>query len=126
MKPSQGQKTFIVLILIALFFALAIMATYISYTITRADKQAFFSRDIASASDSCESDIKDHFGENLISARYDEISSAYKPQQKRYLIYFRVTARYEEDNVPSIEEWLAKCIVWETLGYVSDFEVYQL
>lgn len=126
MKPTKGQKTFIVLILIALFFALAIIATYISYTVTRAEKVAFFSRDIGSASDSCEDNIKDHFGENLVSAIYDEMSSAYKPQQRRYLIYFRVTAQYTEENIPTIEEWLAKCVVWETLGYVSDFEIYQL
>ena len=125
-KKQKRRQTFLLIVLSVSLIVVAIISTFAGYKLLRPQKVAFFSRDIDSAADSCEESISSYFGERMVSKRYDELSSRYNAQRRLYLIYYRVYSKEVEDDVPEVIEYLAKCTVWETLGYVSDFEVYKI
>lgn len=87
------------------------------------EPQAFFARDINDASYDCEQKIIDQFDEQLVSKYFDDLSSRYLPEKRQYLIYYRVSTRTLENNIPVNNELMVKCTVWERLGYVSDFHI---
>lgn len=84
---------------------------------------AFFARSINDASYDCEAKIDKKFDGRLINKHYDAISSRYEADRHQYIIYYRISIRETEDEVPAIKDYLAKCIVWEKLGYVSEFQI---
>ena len=87
--------------------------------------QAFFARSINDASYDCEDKIKSRFGADLVSSQFDQYSSRYVADDHQYLIYYRVTTREELDNgALTTRDSTVKCTVWERLGYVSDFQVF--
>lgn len=88
-------------------------------------KKRFYARSIGEAADSCEEEIDGHFSKHLISKHYDQISSRYDASRKQYIIFYRISHRKVVDGIPSIEDSMAKCAVWESLGYVSDFSVFK-
>lgn len=83
-------------------------------------------RDIGMASDSCEERISDEFEDTLINQHYDDISSRYEPAKRQYIVYYRVTSSTIVDELPTVKTQLAKCVIWERLGYVSSFEVIDI
>lgn len=83
-------------------------------------------RDIGMASDVCEERIVKDYKKTLINKSYDDISSRYEPSNNQYIVYYRITLRTVTDDTSAITTHLAKCIVWEKLGYVSSFEVIDI
>ena len=85
----------------------------------------FFVRSINDASYNCEDKIKDRFGSSLLSSNFDQYSSRYDADDGQYIIYYRVsTQSFDKHNRPTINNHMAKCTVWETLGFVSSFQVF--
>ena len=87
------------------------------------EQVAFFARDINDASYDCEDKIASKFGRRLINKYYDDLSSRYQANDKQYLIYYRVSVK-DDEQLPTTSDYMVKCVVWEKLGYVSDFEVF--
>ena len=88
-------------------------------------KKSFFARSIGEAADSCEKEIIDHFDDRLVTKYYDQISSRYEAERKQYIVYYRVSHAELINDMPTIEYSMAKCVVWESLGYVSEFRVFK-
>ena len=88
-------------------------------------KKAFFARSIGEAADSCEEKINSEYGKTLISKYYDQISSRYEPDFKQYIIYYRISHSTTVDNLPTVQNMMVKCVVWQSLGYVSDFRAFK-
>lgn len=124
MKNSGNTKKTLVtgtIVLIAVVGAM--MALYFSYGINKGP-DIFFARSINDAAYDCENKIANRFEDDLISKTYDQISSRYEPDRHQYIIYYNISVRSIEDDVTIINDYLSKCIVWEKLGYVSDFQVF--
>ena len=120
MKKSNSKTTKIIatIIIMALCTTLAITIALFG---PKEVKQAFFVRSIGEAADSCEQEVVNNYGERLISKHYDEISSRYEPNYKQYTVFYRISFTTMENNLPTVQSAMVKCIVWERLGYVSDF-----
>ena len=86
---------------------------------------AFFVRDLNDASYDCEAKIVSKYDDELVSKYYDNLSSRYEDDKHQYLVYYRISVKEVEDGIPQVKDYMAKCIVWEKLGYVSDFRVYE-
>lgn len=89
------------------------------------ESATFFARSMNDASYDCEDKIRDRFSSSLISANFDQYSSRYDADDGEYIIYYQVTAQQiDKHDIPTIQNYMAKCTVWETLGYVSSFQVF--
>lgn len=120
--PLQRRIAVITLVLLVII-TLAII--YISYRQEMAPT-AFFARSINDASYDCEAKIQSRFKDRLINRYFDPYSSRYEADDHQYLIYYRVTIQdLDDDGRPQVRELMAKCTVWEKLGYVSDFQVFK-
>lgn len=84
---------------------------------------AFYARDINDASYDCEDKINRYYEEDLVSKVYDDYSSRYEADKRQYIIFYRVSVNTEMDGYPTVVDYMIKCVVWERLGYVSDFQV---
>ncbi len=62
----------------------------------------------------------------MVNKRFDEISSRYDKQQKKYLVFYRIDTKTILHGAPQLKDLMVKCVIWETLGYTSDFEVFEL
>lgn len=121
-SQSPGKRTAALVLLV--IFAITLILIYAGYRL-EIKPQAYFARSINDASYDCEDKIHSHFDENLINAYYDQYSSRYEADDHQYLIYYRVTAQeFDDDDRPGIRSFMVKCVVWEKLGYVSDFQVF--
>jgi|GEM_PF-3716490 len=109
-------------VLAILFIVIASSALILS---TRDDyrKVAFFARSINDASYDCEDKIISKYGDRLISKSFDNLSSRYQQDQRQYLIFYRISITETDTKYPAIDDHLVKCVVWERLGYVSDFRI---
>ncbi|WP_101759552.1 hypothetical protein [Oceanicoccus sp. KOV_DT_Chl] len=87
--------------------------------------KTFYVRDINDATYDCEDKIVNKYGDKLVSKHYDNLSSRFEEQKNQYLIYYRISIKEKENGLPMINDYMAKCVVWEKLGYVSDFRVYE-
>ena len=112
-------------VILVAVMGLTLLAVYLTYG-ERNMKQSFFARDINDATYDCEDKIDAKFKKRLVSKYYDEISSRYEANKNQYVIYYRVSARDIEGEYPMVTDYMAKCIVWEKLGYVSDFQVFDI
>lgn len=119
---GSGKVKATLLVLLALGCSISILVYFSVRVIDRPD--AFFARSINDAAYDCEDKIKDRFEEQLLSKHYDQYSSRYDADDHQYLIYYRVSVREEDENVPITTDYMAKCVVWERFGYVSEFRVY--
>ena len=120
-KNNKGKTP-----IIATFLLIALCITLVITVIMfgpKEVKQAFFVRSIGEAADSCEQAVTDNYSGRLISKHFDEISSRYEPNYKQYIVFYRISYTAMEDALPTVKSAIAKCIVWERLGYVSDFSV---
>ena len=107
--------------------ALVMITSAVVYFTYGNNKQptAFFARSINDASYDCEDKISARFDDRLISKYYDQFSSRYEADQHQYVIYYRVSIKEQDrDNITTVKDYMAKCIVWEKLGFVSDFMVF--
>ncbi len=122
-KPNKKSKVLTVSAL-----AIVIIATIVAVYVHQKSKTqtAFFARSINDASYDCEDKIDSRFDEDLVSKYYDEISSRYEANKHQYVIYYRISVRLTENDLPVIKDYMAKCNVWEKLGYVSDFQVLDI
>ncbi|MEE8059618.1 MAG: hypothetical protein V3T17_17570 [Pseudomonadales bacterium] len=126
MKKKQQPsniKSLITSGLIIAFFVGAVGTLYFNFGMP-GKQTAFFARSINDASYDCENKIDQKFDEDLVNKYYDGNSSRYDSKQRQYIIYYRVSARYIENDIPMIKDYMAKCIVWERIGYVSDFQIF--
>lgn len=122
---TKNKSTTVLLSIAAIVGAIAIIsAMFISSASSQ--KTAFFARSINDASYDCEDKINSYFDDELISKYYDDISSRYEANDHQYIIYYRVSAREMENDFPVIYDYMAKCVVWEKLGYVSSFRAYRI
>lgn len=120
---TQGS-TFSTIIVLLLILSVCIGVT-ITFFGPKDIKKSFFARSIGDAADSCEEEINDHFGSKLVSKNYDQMSSRYEAARKQYIVYYRISHAEQVDGIPTIEYSMAKCAVWESLGYVSEFRVFK-
>jgi hypothetical protein len=102
---------------------LVLVAIAIYFNNAKTAPTAFFARSINDASYDCEKKINDKFGNKLLSKNYDGLSSRYNSQKHQYLIFYKISVQETVDKYPTIKEYLAKCMVWEKIGYVSDFTI---
>jgi hypothetical protein len=121
-KPQLSKLILMISALVIISIVVTMVSLYLNYRGNQGPA-AFFARDINDASYDCEDKINGRFKEQLVSKYYDEISSRYDAKTHQYVIYYRVSAREVENGLPSIKDFMAKCIVWEKLGYVSDFQI---
>lgn len=108
---------------------LAILTVSVSVTVSlfgpKEIKKNFFSRSLGDAANSCEEEIHSHFKKRIINISYDNMSSRYVPEFKQYIVYYRVNHTETVDDLPTVTETMVKCIVWESLGYVSNFDTFK-
>lgn len=125
-KPRTSTKggSTIIAVVIILILSLAIAVTIVLFG-PKEIKKTFTARSIGDAANSCEEKVVDYFGDRLVSKYYDEISSRHEVSRKHYTVYYRVSHKEMVDDIPTIEDSMAKCIVWESLGYVSEFRVFK-
>lgn len=124
MTTHNKRKTSTLIILVIALLLMALFMTVVFFGFGANKQQtAFFARSINDASYDCEDKIDSKFDEDLVSKYYDEISSRYEAKRRQYVIYYRVSAYTEQDGVRVVEDYMAKCIVWERVGYVSDFQI---
>lgn len=122
--PKRLSHTVVAAVVLLAIIAATLIIIYITYRQGIRPK-AFFARSINDASYDCEHKINERFGSRLISKYYDQFSSRYDADEHQYIIYYRVSAeKRDRNNIPSIHNYMAKCIVWEKLGYVSTFQVF--
>lgn len=122
---SQSTQRLLASITLLVLIVITMAIIYITYH-QELEPTAFFARDINDASYDCEAKIQNRYGDKLISHYYDQYSSRYEADEHQYLIYYRVSIQESDDNDrPQIKNLMAKCTVWEKLGYVSDFQVFE-
>lgn len=124
LRANMGGKSTLLALAIILVLCATVAITVVLFGPKEIQK-SFLARSIGDAADSCEEKINDHFGERLVSKYYDEISSRHETERKHYTVYYRVSHKTMVDDLPSIEYSMVKCVVWESLGYVSDFRVFK-
>jgi hypothetical protein len=122
---QQGSsKAATTLTLLLIITVITVIATYVKYR----DEDGNIRFNVATvdaAANSCENYIDDQFGQDIIHKAYDHGSSRYEPNSRRYIIWYRISTRTpDEDGVMTVKDLLAKCEIWEFLGYVSNFESY--
>jgi uncharacterized protein YpmS len=122
-EKIKHNKRVLFILLSALIIAFIFIITLIALSQNEPGKTAFFARSINDASYDCEATITNKYDEKLIYKNYDDFSSRYEPEKHQYIIYYRISVREETDDRPTIKDYLAKCIVWERIGYVSDFSI---
>lgn len=117
-------RTGINAILLMSIVAITLGAIYLTYY-DEIEAPIFFIRSINDASYECEDKIAAHFGSELLSSQFDQYSSRYESNEEQYLIYYRVsTQKLDKNNRSTVHNHMAKCTVWETLGIVSSFQVF--
>ena len=122
---SNPRRKLIISISLVLVIIITVVVTYLTYSLSMGSGQkAFYARSMDDASYDCEAKIIDRFDERLINKHFDQYSSRYDANKRQYLIYYRVTASDNGEDVPTLKEHMVKCVVWERLGYVSDFSVF--
>ncbi|MGK0442151.1 MAG: hypothetical protein ACJA0N_001958 [Pseudohongiellaceae bacterium] len=123
-SPPYQQQGKIIPISILVLLAISLAITVVLFG-PKEVKKSFMARSIGDAADSCEEEIIDYFDDRLISKYYDEISSRHEPHRKQYTVYYRVSHAETVDELPTVEHSMAKCVIWESLGYVSEFRVFK-
>ncbi len=123
MNNAKNAKSFKIPLtfLIILLLAIGVMAVY--FNAAETEPTAFFARSIDDASYDCEKKIADKYGETLLSKTFDELSSNYNSRKHQYIIFYWISIQEVIDEIPMMKDYLAKCIVWEKIGYVSDFTI---
>ena len=123
MNNLKPERRFNAPILVSITLLLVLVAIAIYFNTAKTAPTAFFARSIDDASYDCEKKINDKFGNKLLSKNYDGLSSRFNSQKHQYLIFYRISVQEIVDNYPTIKDYLAKCMVWEKIGYVSDFTI---
>ncbi len=125
-KLSRKTRAYIMLAMFVVLSMAAISLTYTTYSVATG-KISFTVRDIGEASDSCEQELTDLYGNNILSKSYDHGSSRYDQRLRRYKVWYRFTLRSPtEQGTMVIEDKMIVCEIREFLGYVSSFQVYDL
>lgn len=124
--PNRPISNKIKLISVLIFIVVTAVTSAVIVSKTAFGPTITTTRDIGMASDVCEDRIISEYKKTLINKNYDDISSRYEPNNKQYIVYYRITLRSLVDDIPTVTAHLAKCIVWEKLGYVSSFEVIDI
>ena len=123
---EKKNKTRTILLAIFSFLLLLTATTAILYlTFDKKSKTAFFVRSINDASYDCEAKIINKYDDDLVSKSFDNISSRYEADRRQYVIYYRISIKERDEDFTVVSDYMAKCIVWERLGYVSDFRVFE-
>jgi hypothetical protein len=122
---NKNTKSLLISLIVLLVFAVAAMALLVVNSDSSIPK-AFFARSINDASYDCEAKIDKRFKSELTSKSFDNLSSRYEPLKRQYLIYYRIGVREKIDDYYVNTDRMAKCIVWERLGYVSDFRILDI
>ena len=123
--PKKSTNTIIVAIISIVVVILVIGLFYISSSGSN-KKTSFYARDINDASYDCEDKIDKEYGDDLVSRHFDEFSSRYNADKRQYAIFYRVNINSEINGYPTITEYMAKCVVWERIGYVSEFSIISI
>jgi hypothetical protein len=123
-KNINGS-TKINIILILLVIVATLVAIYYAKN-SNPEKKPFYARSMNDASYDCEDKIISKFKDSLVIKTFDNFSSRYEANKRQYLIYYRISVKEKQDNAPTIKDYMAKCVVWERLGYVSNFSVFEI
>lgn len=122
-KPNQSTLTMIYNLIFLMAIVISAWLLYITYDPT-ARLKPFFARSINDATYNCEDRINDRFKDDLISKNFDNLSSRYNADNRQYAIFYRITVREHKRDFSILKDYMVKCTVWETLGYVSEFTVF--
>jgi len=125
MSKPKSEKSLLPIALSLLAIVLLALALLLNNQ-TDGKAEYFFARSIDDASYDCEDKIRAQFGKNLINSSYDQISSRYDASKRQYIIYYYLTIAELVDDLPTVRDRMAKCVVWERLGYVSDYTVFEI
>jgi hypothetical protein len=125
MDQQKLQSNKIFLSILAFLILLAGTTTILYYSTSNKGQTAFFARSINDASYDCEAKIVSKYGSELASKSFDNISSRYETNKRQYIIYYRISVKESDEGFTVVNDYMAKCIVWERLGYVSEFRVYK-
>ncbi|HUH37889.1 MAG TPA: hypothetical protein VL027_08095 [Spongiibacteraceae bacterium] len=106
-----------------LVISLSMMSTFVIYALHTGK---FDVHDIGEASYTCEEAIARKFGKRIVVMHYDGLSSHYKPDTGDYIVFYRVDARMDDKNPLEISDYLVKCVVRETFGFVLGFDAFKL
>lgn len=121
-EPKKHLRSIVIALLVVGLLALALLLSQQSTT----QPERFFARDINDAAYDCEDKIRLQFGKNLINSNFDQISSRYESSKRQYIVYYDLTVAEFVDDLPAVTEKLAKCVVWERLGYVSSYTLIDI
>ncbi len=121
---SKSKTTKVVLAIFAFILLLAATTAILYLTINQKKKTTFFARSINDASYDCEAKINSKYEGDLVNKNFDNISSRYEPDKRQYTIYYRISVKEKQEDYAVVNDYMAKCVVWERLGYVSDFRVF--
>jgi hypothetical protein len=122
-KPKSSMLTTGLIMLIVVIVTTLII--FITFNAPKG-KKIFTARSINDATYDCEDEIIDRFGDKLINKQYDELSSRYNADKHLYAIFYRISINEKKSNQSynEINDYMVKCLVWEKLGYVSEFTVF--
>jgi hypothetical protein len=124
-KPTHGSNASRIIFTSLAIVVLTVVVTFLWLNKrTSNDYSPYAARDLGSAATVCEQKIDKNLGASLLHKRYDDISSRYEASKKRYVIYYRLSVKNSAGNGAS--EQFAKCVIWESRGYVTGFEVIDL
>lgn len=125
MKNVSARKVFLSsLILLTILIGTGFLL-YITYEMPGA-KVRFFARNINDATYNCEDSIDDRYKKKLMHKSYDNLSSRYSADKHQYSIFYRISVQENKNKRTEIKDYMVKCIVWEKLGYVSEFTVFEI
>lgn len=126
MSNNKTSRNKLKLSAVIIFALLVVNSTIVLlYNNRQAKPEAFFARNMNDASYDCEEKIRNKYQHRLVSSYFDDLSSRYEANKRQYVVYYRINIREEHDKAAAIREYMAKCIIWERLGYVSDFSVFE-
>ena len=122
-KPNQSTLAMIYNLIFLIVIIASAWLLYLTYD-PSATQKPFFARSISDATYNCEDRIIGRYEEDLISKQFDNLSSRYNANSRQYAIFYRITVREHKRDFSILKDYMVKCVVWETLGYVSEFSVF--
>ena len=122
-KPTSSKRSPVLILLVII--AVTALLIYLTYQ-APAINQPFFARSINDATYDCEEKINRRFTDKLVHKHFDNLSSRYEADKHQYAIFYRISIEEQKPNQPhsSVNDYMVKCLVWEKLGYVSEFSVF--
>jgi hypothetical protein len=129
MNPADQQRSSKLSLGLSLLVIIAATALLIYLTYEpRVGSKEFFARSINDATYDCEAKINSRFADQLVHKHFDNLSSRYEADKHQYAIFYRISIEERKPNQQhtNVNDYMVKCLVWEKLGYVSEFTIFDI